>query len=74
MYGDFIEEVAVSDYTELEENNKDQVSSVQIRNGCTFKAYRESNQEYLMFNTTNDMPRLGPLGYNDQMTGYSCYC
>ena len=74
VYVDLIDELATSGYVALDEFNKNDVSSLKINTGCTFKAFHNDNQEDLLFTTPSDIERLGPLGYNDQMTGYSCSC
>ena len=51
----------------------DQVSSVRVRPGCTFKAYRNFNFDHEMFTSTEDNPSLHD-SHNDHMSAYRCSC
>ena len=48
------------------------MSSIRVRNGCTFRAYIDVNAEKLLFRATDDMENLGD--YDGQMSSYSCQC
>ena len=48
------------------------VSSIRVRNGCTFRAYIDADAEELLFRATDDMENLGD--YDGQMSSYSCHC
>ena len=48
------------------------MSSIRVRNGCTFRAYIDANAEELLFRATDDMENLGD--YDGQMSSYSCQC
>ena len=47
-------------------------SSIRVRNGCTFKAYKYANSEELLFVATDDMENFGI--FDGQISSYSCHC
>ena len=48
-----------------------EVSSIQVKNGCTLKAYQHINKTELLETITND---ISLLKHNDQMSSFSCSC
>ena len=74
VYDTLIKEVEPSEYVKLAGVDQNEVSSLRVDNGCKLNAFTNNTQNDLLFSTTTDIDRLGPKGYNDQMTGYSCIC
>ena len=48
-----------------------EVSSIQVKYGCTLKAYKHINKTELLETITND---ISLLKHNDQMSSFSCSC
>ena len=48
------------------------MSSIRVRNGCTFRAYRSVDIEDLLFSATDDVKNLG--NFDGQISSYSCHC
>ena len=70
-YGGWKEDVDMGEGNILHRN--DRVSSVKVRQGCTFNAYRHINFRDMMFTVTEDVSKLHNED-NDHMTSYRCYC
>ena len=73
-FGGWIHEVGVTENDSMEGTDKNnQVSSIKVRTGCTFKGYHLPGLDDWMFTATNDKPGLGHRN-NDKMTSFSCKC
>ena len=73
-FGGWIHEVAVTESDSLGSTAKnDEVSSIKVRAGCTFKGYHHARLGDLMFTATSDKPSL-EQDNNDKMTSFSCEC
>ena len=68
----WVYKVSETDSENIIANYNNDASSLKVRNGCTFKAYKKINQDELMFNATDDMEDLGSS--NQQISSYSCEC
>ena len=51
---------------------ENQVSSIKLRDGCIFEAYKKVNNEIHIFTTNDDMEHLGI--FDDEMSSFSCKC
>lgn len=70
-YGGWNEEVKEGE-GEIRHKN-DFVSSVRVRPGCTFEAYRHFGFDDLMFTATEDIPSVHHTK-NDHLSSYRCKC
>ena len=61
--------VSVTNYGTPTKN--DAVTSIRVRDGCTFKAYRHTNKEDLLETLTSDVSLLKD---NDEISSFSCSC
>ena len=56
----------------------DQVSSIEVRNGCNFTGYRDAGLNIPLFSATSDLPILkkndDDKTTNDQITSFNCEC
>ena len=64
---------ATGAYANLPGNKNDQVSSVVVRSGCVFKAYRHYYGNSIMATITGNKAYVGRTS-NDHLSSYSCKC
>ena len=60
--------------TNIDSSKNNGASSVKVRNGCQFVAYKDHNGQNLLFNITEDMPNEDFGDKNDEISSYSCHC
>ena len=53
-------------------SHDDAVSSIKVRDGCTFKAYKHHNKGELLETLTND--KAGLEHNNNEVSSFSCSC